>query len=131
MDWTKRSARAIVASGGPEKVVTPGVWHNVSVCCGTTAEAEFFLDLYRVTHDREYLQFSKKATDELLSHATHDAKGTSWVQVETRVKPDIALAQTGYMQGASGIGMWLLDMSNFSRHKSTPAIVFPDNPFDY
>ncbi|HWH56332.1 MAG TPA: lanthionine synthetase LanC family protein [Terriglobales bacterium] len=131
LEWTKKAARAIVASGGPEKAVTPGVWHNVSACCGTTAEAEFFLDVYRVTHDREYLQLSRKATDELLSHATQNAKGTSWVQVETRVKPDVAIAQTGYMQGASGIGMWLLKMSDFSKGKVQPAITFPDNPFAY
>lgn len=131
MEWTKRAARSIVVEGGPDKVVTPGIWPNVSACCGTAAEAQFFLDMYRVTHDREYLKLSRKATGELLSHATQNAKGTSWVQAENRVSPGVLLAQTGYMQGASGIGMWLLHMSNFSRGRLRPAITFPDNPFAY
>lgn len=131
MDWTKRAARSIVAAGGPDKVVTPGIWPNVSVCCGTTAEAQFFLDMYLVTHDREYLQLSRKATALLLAHATQSGKGTKWVQAENRVDPGTVAAQTGYMQGASGIGMWLLHMSDFSQGRSRPAIHFPDNPFAY
>ncbi|MGH9711083.1 MAG: lanthionine synthetase LanC family protein, partial [Candidatus Acidiferrales bacterium] len=131
MSWTKKSARAIVAEGGPEKVVTPGVWHNISACCGVTAEAEFFLDMYRVTRDSEYLELSKRATERLLSLTTKDEQGARWVQVENRVQPDIAIAQTGYMQGASGVGMWLLHMSAFAQGKSEPTITFPDNPFPY
>ena len=131
LDWTKRSARAIIAEGGPESVVSPGVWHNISVCCGVASQAEFFLDMYRLTSDSAYLELSKKATDRLLSLATQDQQGARWVQVETRVEPNIAIAQTGYMQGASGVGMWLLHMSAFAEGKSLPTITFPDNPFSY
>lgn len=131
MDWTERSARALVAEGAPEKVVSPGVWHNVSACCGVTAEAEFFMDMYQVTKKSEYLDLAKKASDRLLTLATDDEQGARWVQVETRVKPDIAIAQTGYMQGASGVGMWLLHLSALEEGKSRPTIAFPDNPFAY
>ena len=131
MDWTERAAHALVVEGAPEKVVTPGVWHNISVCCGVTAEAEFFMDMYQVTKKTEYLDLARKASDRLLALATDDAHGTRWVQVETRVRPDIAIAQTGYMQGASGVGMWLLHLSAFAQGKYGPRIVFPDNPFSY
>lgn len=45
MEWVKRSARAILQSGIPEKQ-TPGFWNNVSQCCGSAGVADFFLDLY-------------------------------------------------------------------------------------
>ncbi|MGB6484106.1 MAG: lanthionine synthetase LanC family protein [Candidatus Acidiferrales bacterium] len=131
LDWTERSARALVAEGAPEKVVSPGVWHNISACCGVTAEAEFFMDMYQLTKKSEYLSLAKQASDRLLTLATDDEQGTRWVQVETRVRPDVAIAQTGYMQGASGVGLWLLHMSALSEGKSEPTMAFPDNPFAY
>jgi hypothetical protein len=56
-----------------------------------------------------------------------DDRGVRWVQAEHRVKPELRVAQTGYMQGASGIGMWLLHVSDPTRQ----AIVLPDNPFPF
>lgn len=131
LDWTERSARALVAEGAPEKVVSPGVWRNISACCGVTAEAEFFMDMYQLTRKSEYLGLARQASDRLLTLATEDEHGARWVQVETRVRPDVAIAQTGYMQGASGVGMWLLHLSALTEGKSEPAIAFPDNPFAY
>jgi uncharacterized protein YyaL (SSP411 family) len=126
-----KSAHAIVAEGGPEKAVTPGEWKNVSMCCGVAAEGEFFLDLYRVTKDRQYLDLAKKASDRLLALATKDSSGYRWVQVETHVRPDIAVAQTGYMQGASGIGLRMLHFDAALRNEKKLVIKFPDNPFDF
>ncbi|HEV2387285.1 MAG TPA: lanthionine synthetase LanC family protein [Candidatus Acidoferrales bacterium] len=131
MGLVKKCADAIVANGGPEKVVTPGVWHNVSACCGVTAEAEFFYDVYLVTHDRKWLDEAIQASNQLLNLSDSKAGGNRWVQVETRVRPDIAIAQTGYMQGASGIGMWLLHFSAALSGQHRPVVTFPDNPFVY
>jgi hypothetical protein len=52
----------------------------------------------------------------------------SWVQAEHRTRPDLLFAQTGYMQGAAGIGTFFLRLA----HAARPAgrrIVFPDTPF--
>jgi lantibiotic modifying enzyme len=131
MDWMKRSAKALILNDVPNKSVTPGEWDNISACCGTTAQSEFFLDMYVLTHDRQYLEVARKGTDRLLSDATTDAHGARWIQAETRVKPDLRIAQTGFMQGSSGVGMWLLHFGEFSAGAKQPAIVFPDNPFTY
>ena len=125
-----KAAHAVVLEGGPEKVVTPGAWNNISMCCGTTGQAAFFLDMYRVTKDAQYLRLARHATDILLSKATRDTTGLRWVQAETRVKPDIEIAQTGLMQGASGVGLWFLHLAQFDK-KQAPAITLPDNPFPY
>jgi len=127
LGWLEKSARAILASGIPEKQ-TPGFWNNVSVCCGSAGVAEFFLEIYRVTRKPEYLEFSERVTADLLARATRDSGGMRWVQAEHRVRPELLVAQTGYMQGAAGIGMWLLHLDAFERGKKS-WIRLPDSPF--
>lgn len=128
MNLVKKSARGIINSGIPERQ-TPGFWNNVSQCCGSAGVAQFFLSLHKVTRDRTYLGFSKRVAAHLISKATRDRDGMRWIQAEHRVRPELLVAQTGYMQGAAGIGMLLLHLDAFQRGKK-PTIVFPDSPFD-
>ncbi len=124
LDWVKRSARAVMQSGIPEQR-TPGFWNNVSQCCGSAGVAEFFLDLYQ---DRQYPAFCQRLTDDLLARATRDEKGMRWVQAEHRIQPDLLVAQTGYMQGAAGIGVMLLHLDAYERGQPR-RIRLPDCPF--
>ena len=127
MGWVRKSANGILTSGVPERR-TPGFWNNVSQCCGSAGVAQFMLDYYGVSKDPTYLAFAQKMTADLLSRATRDIRGTRWVQAENRVQPDVLVAQTGYMQGAAGIGMWLLHLDGLERKR--PAFVhFPDSPW--
>ena len=125
--WVDRSARALLQSGIPEKR-TEGFWNNVSQCCGSAGVAEFFLDLYGVTKDPSHLKFAKRMTEDLLARGTRDEKGLRWVQAEHRVQPNLLIAQTGYMQGAAGIGMWLLRLDGAENDRQ-PFVKFPDNPW--
>lgn len=127
MDWVERSARGIMKSGIPERQ-TPGFWNNVSQCCGSAGVAEFFLSLYQVTHEKSYLDFSKRVAAQLITKATRDAAGMRWIQAEHRIKPELLVAQTGYMQGAAGIGMLLFHLDALQKGRR-PAIRFPDSPF--
>lgn len=127
MEWVRKSARADMQSGIPEQQ-TPGFWNNVSQCCGSAGVADFMLNLYRVTGRREYLNFAKRVTANLLARATREGDGLKWIQAEHRVKPDLLVAQTGFMQGAAGIGTWLLHLDAFERGKQA-SIVWPDSPF--
>ena len=54
--------------------------------------------------------------------------GLAWIQAEHRVRPDFLMAQTGYMQGAAGIGMWLLRISS-SQREAKERIMLPDSPW--
>ena len=105
--WVDKSARGVLGSGIPEKQ-TDGFWNNVSQCCGSAGVGQFFLDLHRTRANPQYLDFARRVTDDLLKRGTRDEKGLRWVQAEHRVQPKLLVAQTGYMQGAAGIGMWLL-----------------------
>ncbi len=127
MEWVKRSARAVLQSGIPEKQ-TAGFWNNVSRCCGAAGVADFFLDLYQATGDREYLDFCKRVAAQVLSLAARDQKGARWIQAEHRVRPELLVAQTGLMQGASGMGMLMIRLYDFERGKK-PSLRLPDTPF--
>jgi lantibiotic modifying enzyme len=127
MAWVQKSANAILTSGIPEQR-TPGFWNNVSQCCGSAGVAQFMLDMHGVTGDPKYLAFAEKMTADLLGRATRDGQGTRWIQAEHRVSPELLIAQTGYMQGAAGIGSWLLHLDGQQR-KRAPFVRFPDSPW--
>ena len=117
-----------MTSGIPEGR-TPGYWNNVGQCCGAAGVAQFFLDLYRVTGERKYRDFAIRVTADLLGRATRTDSWLKWVQAEHRVRPELLVAQTGYMQGAAGIGLLLLHLDAVD-HNRQPTIAFPDTPFE-
>jgi lantibiotic modifying enzyme len=110
LNWAKKGAKSILASGIPEHQ-TPGFWNNLGQCCGSAGVADFFLDLGKLTGDAAYTAYAKRVTKNLLDRATRTpGDGLKWVHAEHRVKPEYVYAQTGYMQGAAGIGMLMLRM---------------------
>jgi lantibiotic modifying enzyme len=125
--WVRRSASSIMTSGIPEQQ-TPGFWNNQGQCCGSAGVAQFFLGLHDVYGDSAYLDFSRGVTDDLLKKATATPHGLKWIQAEHRRQPDLLVAQTGYMQGAAGIGMLLLRW-HAAENGQSPKIVLPDDPF--
>lgn len=127
IEWAERSARGIMTSGIPEQR-TPGFWNNVSQCCGSAGVASFFLAMHGITGKPEYLAFARTMTADLVARATRDAEGTRWVHAEHRVRPELLVAQTGWMQGASGIAAWLVQLDGVN-HKRKPFLRFPDSPF--
>jgi lantibiotic modifying enzyme len=126
-EWVERAARAITASGIPEHR-TPGFWNNVSLCCGNAGVADFFLELHRTYRDAAALPFARRVVEDLLHRATVDGTGMRWVQAEHRARPELLIAQTGYMQGAAGIGTLLLKFDALERGVR-PRVVMPDSPF--
>ncbi|MBP1766306.1 MAG: hypothetical protein H6P98_421 [Candidatus Aminicenantes bacterium] len=127
LDWVKRSANGLLESGIPEKQ-TPGFWNNAGICCGLAGVGDFFLSLYETTKETKYLDFGKRITDKLLAVATADGDALKWVQAEHRTRPELLIAQTGLMQGAAGIGLFLLHYDAFERGRRVK-IVLPDTPF--
>jgi lantibiotic modifying enzyme len=127
IEWSERCARAILQSGIPEKQ-TPGFWNNVGQCCGSAGVAELFLHLHRITRKQEYINFARRLTSDLLKRGTRDEAGLRWIQAEHRTRPELLLAQTNLMQGAAGIGLWLLHLDYFEQDQKQ-RIVLPDYPF--
>ena len=95
---------------------------------GTAGVAAYFVELHKVSGDEAHLAFAEKMTQNLLSRSTRAEHGQYWVQAEHRVRPELLQAQTGYMQGAAGIGLLLLQWDAFERDQDFP-LRFPDSPF--
>jgi len=127
LDWVGKSANGLLQSGIPEEE-TPGFWNNAGICCGLAGVGEFFLDIYKATGNAPYLEFSKRVAARLLAKASVENGRMSWVQAEHRTRPDYLFAQTGFMQGAAGIGTFLFRLASADRAK-TRRVVFPDTPF--
>ena len=127
LDWVRKSANGLLQSGIPEEE-TPGFWNNAGICCGLAGVGEFFLDLYGALGNKDDLAFSKRVAARLLAKATVEDEKMFWVQAEHRTRPDYLFAQTGYMQGAAGIGTFLLRLAAVDGAR-TKRIVFPDTPF--
>jgi lantibiotic modifying enzyme len=125
LEWVRQGTRSIAASGIPEKQ-TPGFWNNAGQCCGLAGVADLFLRLHKVTG--EGFDFSRRVGEALLAKATPAGDGLKWVHAEHRVKPDYVYAQTGYMQGAAGIGMLLLHLDAVERGREW-GFRLPDSPY--
>ncbi|MCY3548691.1 MAG: hypothetical protein OXH49_17585 [Gemmatimonadetes bacterium] len=130
--WVARGARGVMDTGIPERR-TPGFWENISQCCGTAGAAEHFLTLQRTTGNDEYRAFVGRLNADLVGRAssvdTSAGTGRKWTQAEHRVQPDLLVAQTGYMQGASGVGKYFLHMDAMEQRGEGPRVVLPDDPW--
>ena len=125
-DLVRAGARATIAMGVPEKQ-SPGYWNNISQCCGNCGVGEFFIDLQRYMPASEYPDMIARVRANTLSRSTADADGLKWIQAENRVSPDVVVAQTGYMQGAAGVGSFYLHAGALAAGKPR-AIDWPDSP---
>ena len=119
--WIDRAAAAIHAAGVPGKK-TPGFWNNHGQCCGTAGVADFFMSLpLDAANDAKV----DGLVDALAASGKRDADGLFWTGAEHRVRPQDLTTQTGYTQGAAGIG--LLFLHDVARRRGAPRrIVLPD-----
>jgi lantibiotic modifying enzyme len=117
--WVPKLARGISAMGVPKR--SPGFWENISQCCGNAGVVQFALD-------QKNLDYARSVAADMLSRATRDGDALKWVQAEHRVQPDNVVAQTGFMQGAAGVGTALLHLDAAERGKAWD-VTFPDSPW--
>ena len=113
--------------GAPERR-SDGYWNNISQCCGSAGVGEFFLALHSVSPDRAHLAVAQRAAQDVLGRATEEGDGLKWIQAEHRVRPDLLVAQTGLMQGAAGVGLFLLRL-DAAENGRPPFVRMPDTPF--
>ena len=130
--WLIDNFEGLVSTGAPEER-SKGLWNNYGQCCGDAGIGDYALYLYDETKDERYLAFANRIAKHLVSaeHSSASAdQSISWAQAEHRSRPDFTERQTGYMQGAAGIGSFLLHLHSVIQ--GTPCkLAMPDSPFSY
>jgi hypothetical protein len=114
-EWRRRCLHSVMTSGIPERL-RPGFWDNDGRCCGTAGVGDVLLDAAQDTADPveavRYLAFAQRLGDALLERAVRDEDGSvCWRFTEHRKDPPLLDAGVGWMQGAMGIGAFLLRLS--------------------
>ena len=110
MNWLHANMRGLVSTGAPEER-TPGLWNNFGQCCGDAGIGDYALFLHRSTGEASYLDLAQRVGAGIIANSNLDAGKRSWTQAEHRSRPDFVETQTGYMQGAAGIGSFLLHLA--------------------
>lgn len=101
--------RGLTGTGAPEQR-SEGLWGNYGQCCGDAGIGDFALLLGRRGLWDEGLSYAERCGKSLLKQASRDGQGTYWAMAEHRKRPDFIQTQTGYMQGAAGIGSFLVHL---------------------
>jgi lantibiotic modifying enzyme len=125
--WIDELTAWLVASGAPEQQAA-GYWNNISQCCGNVGIGQYTIDLTRHYPTPIAASLRDRVVKNTTSRATDDAVGLRWVQAENRVSPENLVAQTGFMQGAAGVGTFFLQLDALARAASWPA-PWPDTPW--
>ncbi len=128
LEWMHRGARGIMNSGVPERR-TSGFWENISQCGGEAGLGEFFLAFRRATGNADYAAFAERLNGSLIDRSSDEVAGLKWTQSEHRVQPELLVAQTGFMQGAAGVGKYFLHADAMAERGEGPAITLPDAPY--
>jgi lantibiotic modifying enzyme len=125
--WIHGNMRGLLATGAPEKR-SQGLWNNHGQCCGDAGIGDYALFLHRATGNPAYLDVARRVAAVIIEASTITDGRRSWEQAEHRSRPDFVEHQTGYMQGAAGIGSFLLHLATVNNDQSSK-IALPDVPF--
>jgi lantibiotic modifying enzyme len=128
--WLAELTRWILQSGAPERR-SDGYWNNVSQCCGHAGIGQYWIDLARfpkTVGGLDLAALSDRVVRDTRARATDDESGLRWVQAENRTQPENLMAQTGFMQGAAGVGTFFLQLDALSRGAIWPT-PWPDTPW--
>jgi lantibiotic modifying enzyme len=125
--WIHGNMRGLLATGAPEKR-SRGLWNNHGQCCGDAGIGDYALFLHRATGNPAYLDVARRVAAVIVEASTLTGGRRSWEQAEHRSRPDFVEHQTGYMQGAAGIGSFLLHLATVEAEQPSK-ISLPDVPF--
>jgi len=127
LKWVGQGTRGILHQGIPQNR-PDGYWNNVSQCCGDAGMGDFFLSLHALTGSQDDLRFAQELGEYLRGEATEEGDQARWVQAENRTQPENVVAQTGWMQGAAGVGAFFLHLDGMEKGRKA-RVVFPDSPW--
>jgi len=131
LDFAGSLLRGVLATGVPETRLE-GFWNNLSQCCGDAGLGDYLLYLYRRDCDERALGLATRLASYITSQSTlvptPDGAARCWTQVEHRTRPEFLQTATGRIQGAAGIGSFLLHLATTLEGRPV-MVALPDQPF--
>jgi hypothetical protein len=118
-------AKAVIASGLPEKQ-SAGYW-GFDQANGAAGVGDFFIRLQQVTPEPAYLDMIRRISAATAAAAIPDGDGVKWAFADNAEASGPSTAQTGFMQGAAGIGSYFIHANDLAKGKNS-AIKWPDAP---
>ena len=141
MEWVLQGTKALRDAGIPD-FRPEGYWNNVSQCCGDAGVGDYFLSLAGAaasgepgtaalaegTTPEESADFARRLGSYMVGEALEDESGVHWLQAENRTQPEFLQAQTGWMQGAAGVGAFFLHLDGLAKGRKA-LVNLPDSPW--
>ncbi|MFJ3771717.1 lanthionine synthetase LanC family protein [Streptomyces sp. NPDC090075] len=126
----QRCMTSILDSGLPERL-RPGFWDNDGRCCGTAGVGDVLLDAAQdcagTPRATTLAEGAVRMGDALVERAVRDAAGARWRFVEYRIENPLLPPGTSWMQGAAGIGAYLLRLARYlDTGPDAPVVDRPD-----
>ncbi len=131
--WSAHSAallKGLRALGAPQ-TRSWGWWNNYGQCCGDAGLGDYALSMWGVTGNDAYLQLAHDCADVIaqtavsLGSVNGSVEAFCWPMAEHRARPRFVQSQTGYMQGAAGIGSFLVHLATADSDQPV-RLRFPD-----
>ncbi len=114
----------IAGLGAPHQR-SDGWWKNHGQCCGDAGLGDTALAMHAATNNPAYLALAMDCATVIARAAQRTGGGVSWEQAEHRARPKFLQSQTGFMQGAAGIGSFLVHLATHESENNV-RILFPD-----
>ena len=127
LDWLHGNMQGLISTGAPE-VRSSGLWNNYGQCCGDAGIGDYALSLYRCTGDKQYLDLAVRIARTAIENSQLVSGVRAWSQAEHRSRPEFVELQTGYMQGAAGLGSFLVHLATVDAEE-VAKIQLPETPF--
>ncbi len=126
----QRCLHSVLTSGIPQRL-RPGFWDNDGRCCGTAGVGDVLLDAVQDAADParadELLAAAVTMADALVERVVRDDAGARWRFVEYRIAEPLLPPGTTWMQGAAGIGAFLLRLARvLDDGRAAPVVDRPD-----
>lgn len=105
------------AVGAPE-FQSPGLWNNLTMCCGHAGILQFFISLYLTDGNERWYRLAERTAQVILGEKdTLQDESVRWQVALERIKPDVFSEHLGYYTGTAGIAASLLQMYLLEKHQ--------------
>lgn len=118
LEWVKKLSRGIIEAGAPENY-SRGYWRSQALCCGTPGLLEHFISVYKLTGEKEFLNYAKRTARTVIGQSQVDDDGTDIYKLENkrrwlgnwwRTIPKDVHTYTGLYIGTAGNAWSLLSL---------------------